>query len=278
MKTVLTRLAATAAVAAAFALPGAASAATFLQNWYLDADGAGGDSAIKVGEWLDIVGASYIQLTPTGASTFSFKDDGVFYVSGHDNVPWNNSLNQITATFTDAAGTGTFGGAINFTSGVGILNVYSDSNYNYGTTDAIYGANDGTRIGTFVLSVGTGKVDTTGVPNGELTLTLQATDLAAGYFFAPDGTTDLSTLVSDGLLFGFVTTNASRVTNPLDPLTGELGELVEGTIVNNPNQGSFIVSNNGQYRLSTVPEPGVAALLGLGLIGVCFAGRRRRAS
>ncbi len=276
MRTLLRKAAMTAAVTGALALPAAASAQVFLNDWFFDADGAGANAAVQINEYFDIVGNSYIQLTPTGGSNFDFVDDGVFLVQGHDGgIPISFS-NQITATFTAAQGTGSFGGPINFTPGFGTLNVYSDTNLNYGTTDGIYGANDGTLIGTFVLSFGVGTVDPSGIPNGQLSLALQATSLTPGYFIGPDGTTDLSTLVADGLIFGFVTTNASFVDNPSATLVNELGELIGGAVVNDVAAGSFIVSNNGQFRLSTVPEPGVAALLGLGMLGFWAAGRRNR--
>lgn len=275
MRTLLRKAAMTAAVTGALALPGVASAQTFLNNWFFDADGVGGNAPTLINEYFDIVGNSYIQLTPTGGDNFTFLEDGIFVVQGHDGGIAVSADRQITATFTDGAGTGSFDGPISFTPGVGILNVYSDASFNYGTPTGIYGADDGTLIGTFVLSFGEGTVDPSGIPNGELSLALQATSLTPGFFIAPDGTTDLSTLVDEGLIFGFVTTNASFVENPSATLVSELSELVGAPIVNDVAAGSFIVSNNGQFRLSTVPEPGVAALLGLGMLGFWVAGRRR---
>lgn len=277
------KLAMAAAVACAAALPGVASADLFMNNWYLDLDKDG--NKVQISEYLDFVGNSYIQLTPTGVSTFSFDDNGFFIVAGADGTGPGSHNNdgsgsafatEMTALFANGSGTGTFGGGISFTGGT--LTLYSDGAPNYATSTGIYGANDGTPIGTFTLTTGSGLVNASGVPNGELTLIFRATALAAGYWFAPDGTTDLSTMVSDGLLFGFVTTNASYVANPSALVDVELAELVSETspLVNDPASGSFIVSNNGQYRLQTVPEPGVVALLGLGLVGAYAARRRSR--
>lgn len=275
MKRLFSQVAGAAIVAGAFAFAAPASAAAFLQNWYLDTDGAGAGLQTKINEYLDITGNSYIRLTPGAGSSFTFADDGFFQVTGHDGVG-RPKPNYITATFTDGAGTGTFGGGITFTPGVGILNVYSDPVDNWGdNSSSIFGANDGTLIGSFLMYQGVGVVDSTGVPNGMLTLTMQATMLAPGYFFAPDGTTDLSTLVGGGLLFGFVTTNASTVTDLNTDVSDGLALLSGEPVVNDVKQGKFVVSNNGQYRLSVVPEPGTTALLGLGLLSAMLVARRR---
>ena len=275
----IAKLASSAALVGALALPSVASSSTFLNNWYLDLDADG--NKVQVNEYLDFIGNSYIQLSPTGGGNFTFADNGFFQVTNRDG---SGSLNdnpafnerEFTALFSGGTGTGAFGGGINFTGGT--LDLFSDSNLDYGSTNGLYGANNGTKIGSFTLIEGSGIVDPTGVPNGLLTLVFQATELAAGHWFMPDGATDMSTLIDEGLLFGFVTTNASFVANPLANLVAELSQMVGSPVVNNINFGSFIVSNNGQYRLQTVPEPGVLALLGLGMLGACAGMRARRKS
>lgn len=278
MITRIAKFASSAIVAGALALPSVASASMFLNNWYLDVDGDG--DKVQVSEYLDFVGNSYIQLSPTGPNSFTFADDGFFRVVSVDGGPDINDGSgagrQLTALFSGGTGTGAFSGGISFTGGT--LDLFSDTNFNYGTTAGLFGANDGTKIGSFELTTGSGVVDATGIPNGELTLIFQATELAAGYWFMPDGTTDMSTMVDQGLLFGFVTTNASFVAAPSTNLVAELAEMTGGSVVNNPALGSFVVSNNGQYRLQVVPEPSVLALLGLGMLGACAGMRARRRS
>lgn len=284
----IAKLASSAALVGALALPSVASSSTFLNNWYLDLDADG--NKVQVNEYLDFTGNSYIQLTPAGGNNFTFADNGFFQVTGRDGMGINTHWlgagqpRDLTALFSGGTGTGTFGGPISFTGG--LLELFSDANFDYASTTGAYGTNNGTKIGSFTLVEGSGFVDPTGVPNGLLTLVFQATELAAGYWFGPDGMTDLSTLIGQDLLFGFVTTNATVLENPNTTLVAELGEMVGigniDDVVNDPDLGSFIVSNNGQYRTSivpgTVPEPGVLALLGLGMLGACAGMRARRKS
>jgi hypothetical protein len=278
------RLAALALVAAL--APAAASAQIFLNDWSLNLTGTGGAAAgTTISEYLDFVGASYIETTPTGATTFSFTNNGAYNVNGHDGgsplLP-QDSILEMTGLYSGGTGTGQFGGDITFAAG-GLLDLYADTTTNFGTaTDAgspgtYYGANDGTPIGSFVQTSGTGTVDTTGVPNGQLTLIFEATSLAPGYWFDSAGT-DLSTQVGSGLLFGFVTTNASYVENPSAAVESDIVVALSGgtlPIIGPPDD--FVVGNNGQFRLSSVPEPASIALLGIGLLGAGLTRKRKAA-
>lgn len=266
------------AVASVALTSAAANAEVFLQNWKLDADGAGGGgAAVNVSEFMDLIGASYIETTPNPTyPAFTFKDAGAFRVAGLDGTKAAPSSAEITAVFT-GTGSGTLNGAINFNT-TSTFDMYSDTAFDFGTTNGTFGADNGTKIGTFQLSFGTGNVDPSGIPNGQLTLKFLATSLLSGYFFDQNGI-DLSTKVADGLLFGFVTTNASFTGNPttevVNEIAGELYQNAFGAPANtNTPPGDFYVSNNGQYRWS-VPEPGSLALIGAGLMGA-FGIRRRR--
>lgn len=278
-----------AAMGTAFA---AAPAHAFLLNWTLDPDGAGGPSGgTLISEFLDIVGPSYVETSvPNMAGQFTFNEFGAVGVAGHDGfqpIPFAAPGGDLAALF-DISGNATLGGAVNYTGGT--ISVYSNVPATFATSAGTYGADTGVLIGTFSPTTGSGLIDPTGIPNGVQTIAAMATFLAPGYFF--DGATDLSTLVGSGLVFGFATTNASYVVNPSALVTSELvgGGGTSGPFTNClPGQvsgqgactgltgaGSFIISNNGQYRLQ-VPEPGSLALVGLSIL-VLGAFTRRRMS
>lgn len=276
---------AAAVSAALFAAP----AHAFLTNWYFQPDGTAATRTL-ISEYFDLGNApSYVQTTTPVAGTFSFNEWGAAQVTGHDGTPgfvnYPFSANAINALFT-ISGSGTLGGTISYTGGT--ISVYSNSPSVYATSAGIYGANTGPLIATFSPITGGGTIDPTGIPNGTQTISAAATFLAAGYFFDPAGT-DLSTLVGGApVVFGFATTNASRVGNP-NPLV--VSEIVNGfagdaTFTNClPGQltggctgpGEFVISNNGQFRL-IVPEPGSLALGGLVLVLAGVFARRRTAS
>lgn len=235
------------------------TAHAFLTNWYLDADGVGGASAAKVFEYLDTVGNSRI-INNFGSGTFS--ETGVFKSATHDG---GASLvgPELTAYLTGAGTLG--GGGFSFTSGT--LDIYSDAGNDYASTNGIYGADNGTKIGSFTLLNGGGFLDGNAIPNGDITAMFMATYLAPGYWYN-DSMLDLSTLPLNWTI-GFATTGASLLTNPNSTLVSELGGVTGA-----PNE--FYVSNNGQYRLNVVPEPATMLLFGMGVAGLATRLRNKK--
>jgi PEP-CTERM motif len=231
-------------------------------------------------EYLDFIGNSFIQNAFNGpvapGANFTFDDKGVFKVTGVDGAP--KSLfggAEITATFV-GAGTGTLGGAINFTGGT--LTFYSDVADDYATSNGIYGADNGTAIGTFSLTSGSAAIDNNAVPNGFITLAFQASNLLANTWFDLAGN-DLSLAPST---LGFVTSNATRLETASALLQSEV--VCQQSGVNCPSGNpfnnaptQFLVSNNGQYRMQTtaIPEPASLAILGIGFIGFALRKQRR---
>jgi len=264
-------------VALAFGVMAPASAfQTFSIN--AQSDGFAGVDATAL-EYLDFIGNSFIVNTfagvPTVGSSFTFVDDGVFKVTGVDGTPHLSFGGAELTTIFHGTGTGTLGGSISFTSGT--LSVYADGAQDYSSTNGIYGANNGTLIGTFDLTFGSGLIDNNATPNGLITLEFAATSLAANTWFDLSGN-DLSLNAQN---FAFVTSNASVLQAASATLTAEL--ICQGSGFNCPTgtpfsnaPQNFLVSNNGQYRTDTaqIPEPGILALLGIGLIGFGLSKRK----
>lgn len=279
----LNKLATAAAVALAFA--GSANAGVVMNDWVFNPVGGGFESGQTIHEYLDVNGNSFIQLSPTGTSTFSFKEHSVFNIPQADSnfklFPVTYPGGNITATF-EAYGTGTLSGS--FTFGGGLIKIYQNpTSGQYGTSAGIYGANLGNLIATFdVLAGGGGKVDQFGNPvsNGQVTVNAKASagDLAAGYFFRGNGD-DLS---KESVL-SFAFTNA----NPLQDANGMLvsevacqfagftGAGCNGSAYANAAGQYFFLGTNGQFKLAEVPEPGSLALFGIAMLGAGVVSRKR---
>ncbi len=275
------------AAAVAFSLVGTASAGTVLKNWKFSPNASGFADAHLVEEYLDINGNAFIQLSPTSASTFNFVEHAVFNIVQADSqaalFPMLYAGGNISIMF-EAYGTGTFDG--NFTFSGGTIKMYQNpTNFQYGTTAGIFGANLGENIATFdVMAGGGGEVDGSGNPttNGQVSVFAKASTpggLMPGYFFRGDGT-DLSN--EDVLSFAF--TNANGVSGLGKNLVGEVACQYAG--FTGPGCGSgtyanktgeyFFVSNNGQFKLAEVPEPGSLALFGLAILGAGVVSRKRK--
>ena len=271
------------AAAVAFAA-GTVQASPVMNNWTFNPNG-GIASGQTINEYLDVNGNAFIQITPTGAGSFSFTEHAAFNVVQADSngqlFPVNFPGGNISATLK-AKGTGTFDGNFTFTSGT--IKMYQNpTNNQYATTQGIYGADLGKLIGEFdVLAGGGGTVDASGSPvgNGNVSIFAQAQlgALKAGYFFADNGV-DMSTVKSKAFAF----TNANAVDAPKAKLVTEIAcqfagftgnGCAPGTSYANVAGSHFFVSNNGQFKFSDIPEPGSVALFGIALFGIGALRRR----
>jgi hypothetical protein len=284
----LKKLACATAVALSFA--GAADAAQILTDWRFNPNGGGFGSAQNIEEYLDVNGQSFIQLTPTGGRSFTFVEHSVFNIVQADSngslFPLTYQGGNISALFegfgSGNLGTGSTNGAFTFSGGT-IRIFQNPTNNQYGTTAGIFGADLGTEIATFdVLAGGGGEVDASGSPiaNGQVSVFARSTDMAPGYFFRGDGR-DLS---AESVL-GFAFTNANPVSNSgLTPnlvsevacqFAGFTGAGCNGTTFANAPGQYFFISNNGQFKLAEVPEPGSLALFGIAMLGAGIVSRKR---
>lgn len=264
------------AASATFAVSGSAHA--ILENWYIDTDGPGGNAPVLVKQFVDLVGSAlaintFSSLTPAPGDSFTFNEFGAFNVPSTDGgvFPAGDGVNlspALSATFV-GTGSGTVGGLLSFLTGT--LSVKNSLT---------------TEIASFSLQSGSANLQAAGVlPNGTVSLIVKATSMTSGYFFDSD-MNDLAGFVSSpgGLVLGFATTNALPIGDDLPARSG----LVSGyNAAFNPdlstapaptvNQLNVVqISNNGQFQFQ-VPEPASIALVGLGLIGLASARKRRSA-
>ena len=283
----------TCAAAVAVSVAGSANAGVVINDWRFNPNGGGFDSALNIEEYLDVNGQSFIQLTPTGGRSFSFVEHAVFNIVQADGssplFPIAYAGGNISAIF-EGHGNGSLGiaggakGSFAF-SGGSIEIWQNPTNNQYGSTENYFGANVGNRIAKFdVLAGGGGEVDASGSPvkNGQVSVFVHADAgaLAPGYFFRGNGD-DLS--LEPILAFAF--TNANTISNSgisknlvsevACQYAGFQGAGCNGTPYANAPGSYFFVSNNGQFKLAEVAEPGSLALFGIAMLGAGIVSRKR---
>ena len=282
-KSIYSALLASAVIAGVYTTP--ASANIDISNWQLSLPGIL-DTGINQ---LNFNGESYVTNTlqnPNVQGVYTSTDLGVFNIMQYNNgnaLHLNNG--QLTGVFQATDLTNLTGSTPNYIFTGGTFTLYYNPSQVYGTTSAnLYGAQTGTAFATFNIQVtnnpntGGGFLNANGTPTANGTVTV---------FSAPPATLvgspfldSLSVPLSQNILLGFVTTNASEDTTAnasnytIDPNLVAALSGSTGTVNNSPSD--LFISNGGQFKLQDIPEPATLALMGLGLVGIAMTVRRKQ--
>lgn len=241
-------------------------------DWQINPEGLGAGGATTVSA-ANVGGVGFVQVvpSPTNPGAFTFIEHGAYQLlqTGSTN-PFGTR--DITVTY-EVSGSGNWfnPAALHFSSGS--IKLFSDINFDFGSANGTYGADNGKAIGSFSVFDG-------GLLNGGLVnvqAQLDAGSLLPGYLFDADGndmTKAGKVLLQLGIYNQTTNPDALLVSEIICGMAGYGGAGCDGTaFINSPQ--AYAVSDGGSVTLSAVPEPASIALLGIALGAIPVSTRRR---
>jgi hypothetical protein len=278
-----------AAMIGALCLGTPAMALIVLPGWNFDFSSLGGGTFNDI-EQLTYTGIAHANVNDTNGNVApdpgeTFITDGLLSITGYTDTngvtqtfaPSNylTAAFSVDGTFTDNAGHFTHNAATNTT---GTLDIYWD-NTNDASTSTGDGFQNGTLIASFQILAGQGGVFNVptfdGSDDGNFAYTGGA---VAGVITDLNGNdiakNTLIALTDSNFDADPTNKNAFSIAAPSSwPVTIAGSNTATRTGAGTPV--AFYAKEDGSVSLGVVPEPGTIALLGLGLLGLGFVGRKK---
>ncbi|MCB1937917.1 MAG: VPLPA-CTERM sorting domain-containing protein [Rhodocyclaceae bacterium] len=255
----------------------AAPAAQASSGWYLNPEGSGIDGASFVSS-LNVGGYGFIEQSVSRTHWFAldFEEHGAYQVlDATGTAPFGS--HDITVSYAVSGYVGLFGS--DFTAGT--IDIYSDAVFDFGSTNAQFGANNGTLIASF--SVDSGQIDPL---NGQAALQASVVggSVASGYFFDINGV-DLAG--RDDFSFSLGVQNSvidPSGTNVVGEIACEQAGFTGRGCNGRPYRASFLnlgystvqdvgvvsfnIPDSNLANVAVVPEPTSALMMLSGLLGI----------
>jgi hypothetical protein len=161
----------------------------------------GGSAGAPLVSSLGLEGVGFIRFgpDPVDPMRYVFFENGVYRVTQADGLTAFGG-NDFTVVYSTYGG-GQFGVPLSLGFAGGDIDLYSDANFDFGSTDGVYGANNGAHVAHFRITAGGDDFSASGAPAAMGTetawLKAMADFIAPGFLFGLDGR-DLSLLPGGG--------------------------------------------------------------------------------